>query len=175
MLSIIVAKSKNNVIGKDNRLIWYLPDDLKRFKQITTNHNIIMGRKTFESLGKILPNRYHIVLSKDKNFRIESTQVKVINDISLLDKYIESDEENFVIGGASIYKILMPYCKKMYITQIEENFDGDAFFPEIDENMWKIVSRQKGIKDEKNKYDYEYFIYEKKIENCNSKKMVEEK
>ena len=93
MLSIIVAKSKNNVIGKDNRLIWYLPDDLKRFKQITTNHNIIMGRKTFESLGKILPNRYHIVLSKDKNFRIESTQVKVINDISLLDKYIESDEE----------------------------------------------------------------------------------
>ena len=88
---------------------------------------------------------------------------------------IVAKSKNNVIGGASIYKILMPYCKKMYITQIEENFDGDAFFPEIDENMWKIVSRQKGIKDEKNKYDYEYLIYEKKIENCYSKKMVEEK
>ena len=135
MLSIIVAKSKNNVIGKDNKLIWHLPNDLKRFKQLTTNHNIIMGRKTFESLGKILPNRYHIVLSKDKNYKIENEQVEIINDISLLDKYIKSDEENFVIGGESIYKVLMPLCEKLYVSQIEEQFEGDTLFPEIDEKQ----------------------------------------
>lgn len=161
MLSIIVAKSKNNVIGKDNKLIWHLPNDLKRFKQLTTNHNIIMGRKTFESLGRILPNRYHIVLSRDKNYKIENEQVEIINDISLLDKYIKSDEENFVIGGEAIYKALMPLCEKIYVTQIEEEFKGDAFFPEIDEKQWKVISKEKGLKDEKNKYDYEYILYMK--------------
>ena len=103
MLSIIVAVAKNNVIGKDNKLIWHLPEDLKRFKRITTGHTIIMGRKTFESLGRVLPNRKHIVLSKDKDFKVDDENVQVINDISLLGEYISSEEENFVIGGASIY------------------------------------------------------------------------
>lgn len=163
MLSIIVAKSKNNVIGKNNGLIWHLPNDLKRFKTLTSNHNIIMGRKTFESLGKILPNRYHIILSNDKNLKIENPQVEVINNISQLDKYINSTEENFVIGGGLIYKLLLPYCKKLYITQIDESFDGDTFFPEIDEKEWELIYTEDGIKDEKNNYNYKYLIYEKKF------------
>ena len=160
MLSIIVAKANNNVIGKDNKLIWHLPEDLKRFKKLTTGHNIIMGRKTFESLGKVLPNRYHIILCNDKELDIKNENVEVLDDISLLDKYINDDKENFVIGGATMYKLLMPYCKKMYITEINQDFEGDVYFPEIDMNKWKVVKREKGIKDEKNPYEYEYVNYE---------------
>ena len=162
MLSIIVAVAKNNVIGKDNKLIWHLPEDLKRFKRITTGHTIIMGRKTFESLGRVLPNRTHIVLSKDTDFKVDDENVQVINDISLLGEYISSEEENFVIGGASIYKLLMPYTSKMYITKINQEFEGDVFFPEIEEKDWGVVETQKGITDEKNVYDYEYVTYVRK-------------
>ena len=111
MLSIIVAVANNNVIGKDNKLIWHLPEDLKRFKALTTGHTIIMGRKTFESLGRVLPNRKHIVLCNDVNLNIENENVEVLSDISMLEKYINSAEENFVIGGATIYKL----CKKIII------------------------------------------------------------
>ena len=97
MLSIIVAKAKNDIIGKDNNLIWNLPEDLKRFKELTTGHTIIMGRKTFESLGRILPNRKHVILSKNPNYKIEKENVEVVHSVSELQKYIESEEENFVI------------------------------------------------------------------------------
>ena len=160
MLSIIVAKARNNVIGKDNKLIWHIPEDLKRFKNLTTGHTIIMGRKTFESLGRVLPNRHHVVLSRDKDFNVDNENVEVLSDISLLEKYMNDEEEHFVIGGATIYKILMPYCKKMYVTEINEDFDGDVTFPEIDMNKWKVVKREKGLKDEKNPFDYEYVDFE---------------
>ena len=112
MLSIIVAIANDNVIGKDNKLIWHLPEDLKRFKRITTGHKIIMGRKTFESLGGILPNRKHIILCNDMEMNIDDENVEILKDISKLDKYIDSEEECFVIGGATIYRLLMPYSKK---------------------------------------------------------------
>lgn len=162
MLSIIVAVAKNNVIGKDNKLIWHLPEDLKRFKKLTTGHTIIMGRKTFESLGRVLPNRKHIVLCNDANLTIEDENVEVIDDIKLLKSYINSEEENFVIGGATIYKLLMPYANKMYITKINEEFEGDVYFPEIKEEEWKIIEQQKGIKNEENPFDYEYVTYIRK-------------
>jgi len=161
MLSIIVAIAKNNVIGKDNKLIWHLPEDLKRFKRLTTGHTIIMGRKTFESLGRILPNRHHVILCNDAELNINDENVEVLNDISLLDKYINSDEENFVIGGATMYKLLMPYCKKMYITEINKDFDGDVWFPKIDLDKWKITNKEKGLTDENNPFEYEYVTYEK--------------
>ena len=161
MLSIIVAKSKNNVIGKDNSLIWHMPEDLKRFKQITTGHTIIMGRKTFESLGRVLPNRYHVVLCNDKTMDINDKNVEILEDISKLDKYINSNEENFVIGGATMYKLLMPYCTKMYITEIDKEFEGDVTFPEIDTNIWKITSIEKGPQDGINDFEYKYVTYEK--------------
>jgi dihydrofolate reductase len=162
MLSTIVAIANNNVIGKDNKLIWHLPEDLKRFKQITTGKNIIMGRKTFESLGRVLPNRKHIILCNDMEMDIDNENVEILDDISKLDKYINSDEENFVIGGATIYKLLMPYVNKLYITKINHDFEGDVYFPEIKEAEWKEISKEKGLKNDENPYDYEYITYVRK-------------
>ncbi len=162
MLSIIVAIANKNVIGKDNTLIWHLPEDLKRFKTITSGKTIIMGRRTFESLGRVLPNRKHIVLCNDMKMNIDNENVEVVNDIKCLDKYINSDEENFVIGGATIYKLLMPYANKMYITKINQDFDGDAFFPEINKEEWEIISTEKGLKNEENPFDYDYVTYKRK-------------
>ena len=162
MLSIIVAIANENVIGKDNKLIWHLPEDLKHFKQITSGHKIIMGRRTFESLGRILPNRKHIILCNDMEMDIEDENVEVLDDISKLDKYINSDEECFVIGGATIYKLLMPYANKMYITKINKDFEGDVYFPEIKEEEWKETSKEKGLKNEQNPFDYEYITYIRK-------------
>ena len=162
MLSTIVAIANNNVIGKDNKLIWHLPEDLKRFKQITTGKNIIMGRKTFESLGRVLPNRKHIILCNDMEMDIDNENVEILDDISKLDKYINSNEENFVIGGATIYKLLMPYVNKLYITKINHDFEGDVYFPEIKEAEWKEISKEKGLKNDENPYEYEYITYVRK-------------
>lgn len=159
MLSIIVAKSKNNVIGKNNRLIWHLPEDLKRFKALTSGKTIIMGRKTFESLGRVLPNRKHIVITKNLDFKIDNEMVEIIHDIKELEKYIDSDEECFVIGGGIIYNMLMPYADKIYATVIDEEFEGDTYFPMIDDKIWKIEKKEKGLKNEDNPYDYEYIDY----------------
>ena len=161
MLSIIVAKAKNNIIGKENKLIWHIPDDLKRFKELTTGHNIIMGRKTFESLGRVLPNRKHIVFTQNPDFKIDDENVQVVHSMLEIQEYIESKEENFVIGGAMIYNLLMPYVTKMYVTEIDKDFEGDTFFPRINEEVWKEVSRKKGPKDDKNTLDYDYVVYEK--------------
>ena len=162
MLSIIVAKASNNVIGKNNSLIWHLPEDLKRFKELTTGHTIIMGRRTFESLGRVLPNRKHVILCNDMKMDVEDERIEILDDISKLDKYVNSEEENFVIGGATIYRLLMPYANKMYITEIDQEFDGDVSFPKINKEEWDIVEVEKGLKDEKNPYDYSYVTYIRK-------------
>lgn len=162
MLSIIVAKAKNNVIGKDNKLIWHLPEDLKNFKNLTTGHTIIMGRKTFESLGRVLPNRKHIVFTRNKDFKIDDKNVEVIHKVEDIIDIIEEKDEAFVIGGEKIYKLLLPYTKKMYITNINEEFDGDTFFPEIDLSDWTEIKKEKGIRNEKNNLDYEFIVYERK-------------
>ena len=162
MLSIIVAKAKNNIIGKDNKLLWKLPADLQRFKELTTGHIIIMGRKTFESLGRVLPNRKHIVFTQNPDFKVNDENVQVVHSMLEIQEYIESEEECFVIGGAMIYNLPMPYVNKMYITQIDKDFEGDAFFPRIDETKWKEVEREKGVKDENNNLEYEFITYEKK-------------
>ncbi|MBQ2836347.1 MAG: dihydrofolate reductase [Clostridia bacterium] len=161
MLSIIVAKAKNNIIGKDNALIWHLPEDLKRFKKLTTGHTIIMGRKTFESLGRVLPNRHHIILCNDAQMKIDNENVEILEDISMLDKYVNDTEEHFVIGGATMYRLLMPMCSKMYITEIDRDFEGDVSFPEINLNEWKVTQREKGPEDGENTFNYEYVTYEK--------------
>ena len=161
MLSIIVAKAKNNIIGKDNKIIWHLPEDLKHFKNITTGHTIIMGRKTFESLGRVLPNRKHIIFSNNPSFNVNDENVKVVHSLLEIQDLIEGKEEAFVIGGAMIYNFLMPYVKKMYVTEIDKEFEGDTFFPKIDDNIWKETSREKGIKDEKNNLDYYFVTYER--------------
>ena len=161
MLSIIVAKAKNNIIGKDNKLVWHLPEDLRHFKELTTGHKIIMGRKTFESLGRVLPNRKHIIFSQNPDFKVKDENVEVVHSLLQIQELVEGEEEAFVIGGAMIYNFLMPYVKKMYVTQIDQEFDGDAFFPVISENTWKEVSREKGTKNQENNLDYEFVTYER--------------
>ena len=161
MLSIVVAKAKNNIIGKDNKLLWHLSDDLKRFRALTEEHAIIMGRKTFESLGKVLPNRKHIVFSNNPDFKVNDDNVEVVHSLLQIQEYIESAEEAFVIGGAMMYNFLMPYVSKMYVTEIEKEFEGDTFFPRIDDKKWKEISREKGPEDGENNFEYNYVIYEK--------------
>ena len=161
MLSIVVAKAKNNIIGKENKLIWHLPEDLKHFKEITTGHTIIMGRKTFESLGRVLPNRKHIIFSQNPDFKVNNENVEVVHSLLQIQDLIEGEEEAFVIGGAMIYNLLMPYVTKMYVTEIDKEFEGDTFFPKINTEIWKETSREKGKKDEKNNLDYDFVTYEK--------------
>ena len=118
-----------------------------------------MGRKTFESLGRVLPNRKHVILCNDAQMNIDDENVEILPDISLLDKYKNSEEENFIIGGATIYKLLMPYADKMYITKINQDFEGDVYFPEIKDEEWKAIKVEKGLKNEANPFDYEYIDY----------------
>ena len=162
MLSIIVAKAKNNTIGKDNKLLWNIPDDLKRFKELTINHNIIMGRKTFESIGRILPNRKHIIFSQNPDFKIDNENIEIVHSMLQIQQYIEDKNENFVIGGAMIYNLLMPYVTKMYVTEIDKDFEGDTVFPRINPDIWQEISREEGPKDEENDFKYEYVVYKRK-------------
>ena len=162
MLSIIVAKAQNNIIGKNNKLLCHIPEDLKRFKQLTTGHTIIMGRKTFESLGRVLPNRRHIIFSQNPDFKVNDENVEIVHSMLQIQGYIEDKEEHFVIGGAMIYNLLMPYVTKMYVTQIDKEFEGDAFFPRIDENKWEVVEKSEVMEDENSHLKYEYITYKRK-------------
>ena len=158
MLSIIVAKSKNNVIGYKNKLVWNLAEDMKRFKEITEGHTVIMGRKTYESIGKTLENRENIVITHDVDLKIEGA--KIVNNIEDLNDFIDDEEEHFVIGGAIIYRLLMPKVKKMYITQIDKVFEGDAYFPVINNDEWEITSKEEAVTEDGLKY--EFLISERK-------------
>jgi dihydrofolate reductase len=155
--------SNNNVIGKDNRLPWYLPNDLHKFKEITLSKTktMIMGRKTFESLPKILPDRHHIILTRNENYKVNDDRVTVINDMGKLKPFIENSQEYFVIGGSEIFSILFSYTKKMYITQIEVDIEGDTFFPEFNHIDWKITKVKEGIVDTKNKYRHKFITFER--------------
>lgn len=161
MLSLIVAVSRNNVIGKDNGLIWHLPDDLKRFKKLTTGKTIIMGRKTFDSLGRVLPNRKHVVITRS-GIDVDNENIEVVKDVLDIQKYIDDDKENFLIGGATMYSLLINNVSKMYITRINKDFIGDAYFPKFNEKEWEIVEKIKGPQDENNNFDYDYITYVRK-------------
>ncbi len=158
MISIIVATSLNNVIGKNNDLPWYLPDDLKHFSKITKGHTVIMGRKTYESifkrLGKPLPERKNIIITRNKDF--SAPNCFVFNDTQALLKEFSKDEEVFIIGGAEIYKSFLPFTDKIYLTQINTTCDGDVFFPEIKQGEWKEISNENNPVDEKHKYDFSF-------------------
>jgi len=153
-LSIIVAIGKNNEIGKDNNLLWRLSDDLKRFKQITTGHTIVMGRKTFESLPKgALPNRRNIVLTK-QDINIEG--VEIVHSKEALFSIIASDEKVFIIGGASIYESFINEADTMHLTKVNASFDADVYFPNFDETQWQLITKEEFSANEKNEYAYTY-------------------
>jgi len=154
-ISIIVAIGRNNEIGYKNNLLWRISDDLKRFKKFTTNNIIIMGRKTFESLPKgALPNRTNIVITRDTNLQYENC----IMANSIEDAINKSDKskEIFIIGGEQIYKMAFPFCKKLYLTKVDEKFTADVFFPKINYNDWKTISSETIEKTEKNQYAHEF-------------------
>lgn len=162
MLSLIVAMDKNRVIGADNGIPWHLPNDLRHFKNVTTGHTIVMGRKTFDSIGRVLPKRKHIVITRSNRTFPEG--VMVVRDVDAVLNYakVHPDEEIFIIGGGEIFKQMLPYADKMYITWIDESFEGDVYFPEFDESEWEMVSKVKGEKNEENPYDYYFITYERK-------------
>lgn len=164
MIHLVVAKSDNNVIGHDNQLIWHLPNDLKHFKEITTGHPIIMGRKTFESIGRPLPNRTNIIITRNRNYSIENA--KVVHSLNeALELAKEIDENIFILGGGKIYEQAIDFADILEVTEVHENFEGDTYFPEIDLNVWKEISRIKHHKDEKNKFDYSFVRYERKLDS----------
>ena len=163
MISIIVAISKNNVIGKDNKLLWNIPEDLKHFKEITLNSKIIMGRKTFESLPGILPERQHIILTKNKNYKVNSKEVKIVYDFkTIISDFYDSDEEVFIIGGGEIYNLFINYCKKLYLTKIDAIFNGDTFFPNFDLNKFTIVEESPNYVSSSN-ISYKYLTLKRKV------------
>lgn len=160
MLTLIAAAGENNALGKDNTLVWHLPDDFKRFKKLTSGHHIIMGRKTFDSFPEPLPNRTHVVITRQDNFKKEG--IVVVNSLERAVELTAEDPQPFVIGGGEIYKMAMKLADKIELTRVHGTFEADTFFPEIDESQWKLVSEEFHDKDEKHKYAFTYLTYERK-------------
>lgn len=154
---MIAAASGNNVIGKDNDMLWRLPDDFKRFKALTSGHSIIMGRKTFESLPGILPNRTHVIVTRNKDYKVDGCEV----ESSLVEALVTSRTEKdvFIIGGGEIYKQGMELADKIELTRVHANFEGDTFFPEINLNEWKLVKEEFHDSDLKHQYSFTYQTY----------------
>jgi dihydrofolate reductase len=157
MISIIVAVAENGAIGKDNRLLWRLSDDLKQFKALTSGHAVLMGRKTFESIGKPLPNRTNIVITRQGRVS-EDASVLTAGSIERaieLARESKGNEEIFIIGGGNIYEQSLDITDKIYLTEVKVTIDGDTFFPELDKNKWKEISRKSYHKNEKNDHDFD--------------------
>jgi dihydrofolate reductase len=153
LISLVVAVAANNAIGKNNQLLWHLPADLKHFKQVTTGHTVFMGRKTFQSIGKPLPNRRNIVISKSVT-AIEGCEVLPSLEEALL--LADKHEELMVIGGATIYNLALPKANRIYLTRVHHEFEADTFFPEIDLNQWQETTREDFLPDEKNPFRYSF-------------------
>lgn len=171
MLSLIVAAAENNAIGKGNQLIWKLPADLKHFKETTQGHAIIMGRKTYESIGRPLPNRRNIVVTRQTDYApalpaeapggAKAGSVEIAHSLEEALVLAVSDPEPFVIGGAELYKLALPLAERIYLTRIHQPFEGDVFFPELGPE-WKEVKKEEGVVDDKNTYPYTFYVLEKK-------------
>lgn len=157
--SLIVAMDKNGVIGKNNSLPWKLPRDLEHVKTITTGSTIIMGRKNFESIGRPLPNRRNIILTRNRNYSVEGCEV--YHSVQEVLDVCHDSEDVFVFGGGEIYRLFLPYVSTMFVTRIHHEFDGDTYFPSINEKEWKLICAQSGILDEKNKYTHVFLIYKR--------------
>lgn len=161
VLTIIVAAGENDAIGKDNQLIWHLRDDLKRFKALTSGHHIIMGRKTFESFPKPLPNRTHVVISRQTGYKVPEGVI-VVNSLEKAIAISKDDSNPFIIGGGEIYKQAMSLVDKIEITRVHEEFEADTFFPKIDAKIWKKTNDKYHVKDENHDYEFSFLTYEKK-------------
>lgn len=160
LVSLIVAMDRNRVIGKGNDIPWRIPNDWKYVNNITSGSPIILGRKNFESIGRALPNRRNIVLTRSNNLHIEGCEI--VHSVNEVFERCKHEDEIFVFGGEQIYEIFMPYVNKMYITKIHHEFEGDTFFPEIDYGEWTETYVEKGIQNEDNPYVYYFHIYNRR-------------
>jgi len=160
-LTIIVAAGENNAIGKDNKLVWHLSDDLKRFKSLTDGHYIIMGRKTFESFPKPLPNRTHVVITRQNNYQVPEGVI-IVNSLEEALDIAKNDSQPFIIGGGDIYKQAMCFAAKIELTRVHQNFEADTFFPKIDTTIWKETNNTFHGKDDKHQYAFSFLTYKKK-------------
>jgi dihydrofolate reductase len=160
MITMIAAVAENNALGLNNKLLWHLPNDFKRFKLLTSGHHIIMGRKTFESFPKPLPNRTHIVITRQKNYQPEGCIV--VNSLEQALAICPKNETTYIIGGGEIYTLGLVFCDSLEITLVHHNFEADAFFPEINLENWKIIASEFNTKDEKHAFDYTYQTFVKK-------------
>lgn len=155
-ISLIVAVSSNHVIGKNNTLPWHLPEDLKRFRALTTGHCIIMGRKTYESLGRLLPDRTTVIVTRNPNFQVEGAIV--VHSLADAVEVCENDTEAFIIGGAELYQQGLQYAHKLYLTQVDATVEGDAFFPPIDAYIWQEIARESHVSVKGLVFDYVTYI-----------------
>lgn len=159
ILSIIVAAAENNVIGRDNGLIWKLSADLKHFKALTTGHTIIMGRKTFESIGRPLPNRRNVIISRNPAYRAEGCEVVESIDDAL--KLVEDENESFIVGGGTIYKALWDRAERIYLTRVHTRAEGDTFIPELETGRWELLGQENFPADDRNEFAYSFINYRK--------------
>ena len=158
-VTLIAAASENNIIGKDNKLIWRLSDDLKHFKELTKGHFVIMGRKTFESMPKALPNRTNVIITRKTDYKAENAIV--VNSLEKALKVAENDNQPFIIGGGEIYKLSMEIADRIELTRVHTSIEGDTSFPGIDLEKWQEVKNEKRLKNEKNEYDFSFLRYDK--------------
>ncbi|MDB4144786.1 dihydrofolate reductase [Flavobacteriaceae bacterium] len=158
-VTLIAAASENNIIGKDNKLIWRLSDDLKHFKELTKGHFVIMGRKTFESMPKALPNRTNVIITRKTDYKAENAIV--VNSLEKALKVAENDNQPFIIGGGEIYKLSIEIADRIELTRVHKSIEGDTSFPEINLEKWQEVKNEKRLKDEKNEYDFSFLRYDK--------------
>ena len=161
IISCIVAVAKNKVIGKDNNIPWYLPADLKYFKNTTLNHHVIMGRNCYESIGKPLPKRTNVIITRDAYFISSNCLVARSIPEALHMAHENGEEEVFIIGGGQIYEQTSDLWNRLYITEVDLEVDGDVFFPEVNYEEWKLIHEEEHEKDEKNEFDYGFKVYER--------------
>lgn len=161
MFTIIAAAAENNALGKDNQLLWHLPEDFKRFKTLTSGHFIIMGRKTFESFPKPLPNRTHIIITRQPNYQAPEGCI-VVTSLEKAMELCPKNEEAFVIGGGEIYQQALGVVDKIDVTRVHTTLDADTFFPTIDPTLWEMVFEEFHPKDDKHAFDFTFLTYVKR-------------
>ena len=160
IVSIIAAMDRNRLIGSNNQLPWHLPADLGHFKQVTMGKPIIMGRKTYESIGRALPGRTNIVLTRSSDFNAEG--VLTANTLEQALDYVSAEDEVMIIGGSAIYELTLPRADRLYLTYVENSFEGDAWFPDFDLEQWHIIASEEHSADEKNSSAYRFVTYARK-------------
>jgi len=160
MMIMIAAAAENNALGKDNKIVWHLPNDYKRFKRLTSGHHIIMGRKTFESIQKPLPDRTNIIVTRQKDYQVPGCII--VDSIEKALQACPQGQDSFIIGGGEIYTIGLPHADKIELTRVHGSFEADAFFPEINDTEWKLEASEFNEKDEKHNYDYTYLTFIRK-------------